>query len=302
MSVENTFDPLELALVQAGRAIAYPPTPPIAARVAQSLAATPMRPAPRTARTPWWRAWAWPRRRLVGSLVVALFLTLCLLLAFPNTREAIAQFFGLNTIRIFPITPTPTATSTPTAQIAPTPVGASGAQLVITPQPTTTPSATPTPAPRAQCCETTLADAQARAQFKLLLPPNQPPSRAHLQQIFDPFQQVILIFGDPASPTFTLYQAHNAAYGKFVPFGKGVDAGTIIETLRVRGQPAFWMTGAPHLLVYLDARGTPVPESARTVDVNTLAWEALNGRDSLTYRIETKLSKEEAIRFAESLR
>jgi hypothetical protein len=215
-------------------------------------------------------------------LIVALGLAIALLLAFPETRNAIAQFFGLNTIRIIPITPTPTPQiSTPNPQMPTAP-----------PQPTAT--------PRTQCCETALAEAQARAKFKILLPPNQTPSRVHLQNIFDQWQQAILIFGDPNNPTFTLYQAHNAAYGKLIYANKGVGPGTVIAETKVGELRALWITGEPHILIYLDARGQPVIDTERVVDVNTLAWERI--AQGLTYRLETKQSKEEAIRFAESLR
>ncbi len=272
--------------MRAGRAIAYPATPPIVTRLQAQLKQLPA-PLPVTPRASWWSALVGTRQRLAWSLIVALVLAIALLLAFPETRNAIAQFFGLNTIRIIPITPTPTPIALPTPLSHATRL------------PTPTPPATPQPTPRAQCCETTLAEAQARAKFKIVLPPHQKPSRVHLQNIFDQWQQAILIFGEPNNPTFTLYQAHNAAYGKLIYANKGVGAGTIIEETKVGELRALWITGEPHILIYLDTRGQPVIDTERVVDVNTLAWERI--AQGLTYRLETKQSKEEAIRFAESL-
>ena len=282
MNTEHPLDPLEQALVRVGRTLSYPPPPPIVARLQTQLKQLP---AP-TSRVSWWSALLGSRQRRAWSLVIALVLAIALLLAFPDTRNAIAQFFGLNTIRIIPITPTPTPTALPTPLPGDTPLP--------------TPTSTRAPTPRAQCCATTLAEARARTKFKLLLPPEQTPSRVHVQQIFDPWQQIILVFGEPSNPTFTLYQAHNAAYGKLLYANKGVGAGTLIEETKVGELRALWITGEPHILVYLDTRGQPVIDTERIVDVNTLAWE--NIIQGLTYRLETKRSKEEAIHFAEALR
>ena len=68
---------------------------------------------------------------------------------------------------------------------------------------------------------------------------------------------------------------------------------------KVKDARALWLSGEPHILVYLDASGRPVTETERTVDASTLAWESVV--TGITYRLETKLSKEEAVRFAESL-
>jgi hypothetical protein len=284
VNTEHPLDPLEQALVSAGRAMTYPATPSIATRLQAQLKQLPA-PLPPTPRGSWWATLFGTRQRLAWSLMIALVLAIALLLAFPDARNAIAQFFGLNTIRIIPVTPTPTPTALPTPLSRVTPLA--------------TPTPTPVPTPRAQCCETTLANAQTRAKFKIVLPPNQTPSRVHLQNVFDQWQQIILVFGDPNNPTFTLYQAHNVVYGKLVTANKSVGPGTVIEETRVGHLRALWITGEPHVLVYLDARGQPVFDTERVVDANTLAWESVV--QGLTYRLETKRSKEEAIRFAESL-
>ncbi len=253
----------------------YPATPRLAVRVRAALEAE-------QSRRPL-RLWLL-QPRLAWSLAAAILLALALLLAYPDTRNAIAQLLGLRSIQIIVVTPTPTPSATPTARPQ------------ETPRPTATP--TSTPVPRTQCCQTTLADAQARARFKLRLPPGQTPSRIYLQNVFgEEFQQVILVFGDPGAPSFTLYEAHTVVYQKIVNFGKEVGSGTVIAETTVKGQRALWFTGAPHVLVYLDANGRPVPESERTVNANTLAWEM----GDITFRLETSLSKEEAVRFAESL-
>ncbi len=272
MNPGNEFAKLEQALVRAGRGIAYPATPGLAARVRATLEAEQRR------RIVWL-----PRPAFIA--LAALVIAFALLIAFPETRDALAQFLGLRTIRIIPVTPTTTPQSLGTrSPVAVVPVTA-------TPQ-----SGVPTltPVPRIQCCETTLADAQAKSRFKILLPPSQSPNLVYLQSIPSfgiDAQQVILVFGDPRAPQFTLFEATNFLYGKMV------SGGTVIEETQVKRQRALWLTGAPHLLVYLDANGQPRFDSERSVNANTLAWEI----GEVTYRLETPLSKEEAIRLAESL-
>ena len=266
MDSENDFEKLEEVLVRAGKTIGYPATPSLGLRVRAELQTPSAR-----------RAFELPR--LVWTVAIAVVLAIALLLAFPETREALAQIFGLRTIQIIPITPTATVSPLPTQTNA-----------------TSTPTILPSPSPFAQCCETTLDDARAKSNFPIRLPPSPPPSLVFLQKIPDfgtlnP-QQVILVFGDPNHPQFTLYEATDFLYGKLV------SGGTVIEETRVDGARALWLEGAPHLVVYLESHGVPRPNTERPVNANTLAWEI----GSVTYRLETNTSKEEAIRFAESLR
>jgi hypothetical protein len=241
MEQRSEFQNLEQLLTRAGKSIAYPAMPALAMHVRTRL----------ESQSRQRRAWL-PRRAF--AFAVAIILAIGLLLAFPETREALAQLLGLRTIRIIPVTPTPTLPS-----LSPTPLlgGATGA--------------TPTQmlTARAQCCETTLLEAQAKSKFKILLPPSQTPSRVYLQVIPDfgsGAQQVILVFGEPNAPQFVLYQATNFLYGKIV------SGGTVISETQVRGQRALWFTGAPHLLVYLDSNDRVRFENERAVNLNTLAW------------------------------
>ncbi len=281
MNTENDFEKLENALIRAGKSIAYPETPPLAARVRAEL-----HPKPR-------RALGLPRWALTA--LAAMVIAVALLVAFPAARDALAQILGLRTIRIIFVTPT--RPLPPTA-----PPSTTGERRRGEGTPTATPPPTHTPAPRTQCCETTLADARAQAKFKILLPLTPKPSRVFVQDtssFLSGSQQIIFVFGDPSAPTFTLYEATNVLYGKLLAvYGTGGEGGTIISETAVSGNRALWLSGAPHILVYLDANGQPQFATERTVNANTLGWEAGN----VTYRLETSASEEEAIRFAESLR
>ncbi len=288
----NEFAKLEEALIQAGRTIEYPATPPLAARVRQALERASAPPS-----VNWGARW-FPR--VLVPLAIAVVLALALLFALPDAREAVAQFLGLGGLRIFYVTPTPLPTAT--SQARATPSSTSTARAQATPVPTR--AQTPTPSLAALCCEVTLQEAQAQASLKLLLPPDQSPSKVYFQRILSDGEQVVLVFGDPKHPTFTLYEAQRWVYGKMLASGatgKIVGSGTLIRETQVRGKRALWLSGAPHVVVRLDARGNPIYETARTVDANTLVWETGDPDRGTIYRLETRRSLEQAIVFAESL-
>ena len=73
--------------------------------------------------------------------------------------------------------------------------------------------------------------------------------------------------------------------------------GTTIEAVRVNGEPGFWLSGAPHELVFRGPDGQDIPESVRLAG-NVLVWEH---RD-LVLRLEGNLTKAQALRIAGSVR
>jgi len=267
MAERYDFQKLEEVLIETGRAIEYPSTPGLAARVRVALQAD-------RARQPA-RSIFRSRGFAIGLAVIAIVLTL---LFIPQTRDVIAQILGLRTIRIIEATPTPAA-----------------------------PAPTPTPGvvPFKQCCPSTLADAQRRAHFKILLPPDEAPSQVFFQdQIFgrgSDAQQLVLVFGDAAQPRFILYEAQGWLYEKIIN-ASGAQAGTLITETQVNGQRAVWLTGAPHILVTLDQAGNPIFDTERPINANTLIWEKHDTAIDTTYRLETTLSLAEAVRFAAALR
>src|SRR5512143_1677872 len=96
MAELDEFQKLEQALIDAGRAIDYPPTPNLAARVRANLNGEP--------RQPDRPVWRWRPAFVVALAILA---AMALLLIIPEMREAIAQLMGLRTIRIIEMTPTP---------------------------------------------------------------------------------------------------------------------------------------------------------------------------------------------------
>lgn len=80
-------------------------------------------------------------------------------------------------------------------------------------------------------------------------------------------------------------------------FQKVLGPGTTIETVRVRGTTGWWVSGAPHEFVYVDADGRPVFDSRRIVG-DTLMWSD----GTITYRLESGLDRAAAVALADSLR
>jgi hypothetical protein len=136
----------------------------------------------------------------------------------------------------------------------------------------------------------TLGEARSLAGFPVRLPTYPPgigtPSAVYVQHLL--YETVVILSYEEEG--FELHQAR--LRGKFV---KGVPRG--IEVAAVGGALALWVPGE-HGTAYEDENGMEVGGSVRPVYRPTLLWE----RDGITYRLETDLSKAEAIRVAESLR
>jgi hypothetical protein len=77
---------------------------------------------------------------------------------------------------------------------------------------------------------------------------------------------------------------------------KIVDSGTRLTRVTVDGSPGYWISGPPHFFFYIDPTGKSIDDSQRVVG-DTLVWTT----GDVTYRLETTLGMEAAIRLAESL-
>jgi hypothetical protein len=79
-------------------------------------------------------------------------------------------------------------------------------------------------------------------------------------------------------------------------FEKIVRDGTTVERLRVGDHPGYWLEGAPHFFFYRTADGRIVDDGRRWV-VDALIWS-----DGVTtFRLETSLGRDAALRIAASL-
>jgi hypothetical protein len=132
-----------------------------------------------------------------------------------------------------------------------------------------------------------LAEARRAAPFEVAVPAS----------LGDP-DEVRIADGDPPRVVSLLYDSGiriDQFDGRISPvFFKKTDAADM-EMVRVGSVDGVWVP-SPHPLLYVDREGKDRVESARLA-AKTLIWEA----DGVTYRLEGELSREEAIRIAESL-
>jgi hypothetical protein len=79
------------------------------------------------------------------------------------------------------------------------------------------------------------------------------------------------------------------------PIGKIIGSGTVVEPVRI-GDGGYWIEGDPHTYFYISPEGEHVEEGRRWVG-DALIWQD----GDMTYRIETSLGRDAAVRIAESL-
>jgi hypothetical protein len=81
-------------------------------------------------------------------------------------------------------------------------------------------------------------------------------------------------------------------------FVEGVDAGAEIETVRVGDHPGYWISGAPHAVFFVCYDAGECREERYRLAGNVLVWE----RDGITLRLESSLSRADAVTIGESMR
>ena len=246
----------------------YPRTPNIAGSVTTRL---------RTRTRPRFNS-----KALVWSLTIILVLCSSLMLI-PPARAAILEFIQIGVVRIFPQPVEPT--------VAPlqTPVPESFVPVTAT---SSSQSSNLIPILNQMAGKTTLVEAQDKVEFSILLPayPSDlgQPDYVYVQNADG--NMVILVWLDPQHPEKVLMSLH------FIPNGswaiKKVEP-KVIEETKVDGDRAIWTTG-PYPLIFPNGD----IQFERLVSGHVLIWAGLD----VTYRLETDLSMEEAVRIAESLK
>jgi hypothetical protein len=267
---------LEGALADLAASLEFPPTPDLAAAVSARLGEAPA-PAPARARL---------RRRLTGLAgwrrlavagVVAAVLAAAVLVASPGTREAVARRLGLRGVDIrIGGPPPPTATTRPAERL----------ELGLGER-------------------VTLEEAGRRVGFRILVPATgdlRRPDAVFVNQAVPVGGRVDLVYrarpGLPASPYTDVGLLVTQFRGRPTPeFIKKVTRMGLVEELTVGGEPGYWFSGEPHFFTYQDADGILQEERTRLAG-NTLIWQ----RGELTLRIEGEISRDEALRIAESMR
>jgi hypothetical protein len=261
---------LERALTDLGGHLDFPATPDLAPAVAGRLREAPAAPA----RGPRVRGW----RRLAVAALAAAVLAAAVLVVSPGTREAVARRLGLRgvDIRLGGGRPTPTVTTRAGERLE---LGLGG--------------------------RVTLEQARRRVAFPVLVPtvPGfQRPDAVYVNRGQPLGGRVDLVFrarpGLPASPYTDVGLLVTQFQGTLTAdFIKKVVAGGLVEEVRVAGQPGYWFSGEPHFFTFRDRAGEINDESTRLAG-NTLVWQA----GARTLRLEGQLSRQKALRIAESMR
>jgi hypothetical protein len=219
-------------------------------------------------------------RRLAWSLTILLVVFSSLMLI-PPARAAIIEFIQIGIVRIFRGTPTPLPVPNegPPSTMIP---------LTATPGPTL-PALIPILENLAG--EMTLEEAEQTVDFPILLP-SYPPDLGRPDRIFvqdADGKMAILVWLDPQQPDRVLMSLH------FVPRGSwAIDKvePTLIKETEVNGQRAIWAVGPYPLRLYNGDL-----EFTRLIKGHVLVWQ----EGDITYRLETDLPLDGAIRVAESL-
>jgi hypothetical protein len=250
---------LELMLTQVGAELGYPPTPPLADAVAERLKAAEPR-----HRQP-------VRRVLLTSLAALLAIAAAAVAAVPSARHAVLDWLGLRGVRIVRVPQLPA--------LRPGPIGRT---LDLGRR-------------------TTLSEARSHVRFSVLVPDARP-NEVYLSPT-PPGGRVTLVYtARPGLPRATGTRA-GMLITEFlgqqpVDFvEKTLGSGTSAVRVRVNGEPGVWISGAPHAVAYLDARGVAREDTLRLAG-NTLLWR----HGSVLLRIEAHVTLRSALRIARSMR
>lgn len=259
---------LEIQLRALGRLLAIPsgPSTPLAARVTARL----LDERPQRARC----GWLWPSLRFRRSTILALAAALII-----TAIAAAAVGLNLPGLRIiFGPLPSLPPTATPGTSNAHLPGALLGLGSLVSPE-----------------------EAQALVDFALVRPSDPdigPPDATYVR-----LGRVAFVWAPtPTLPATTdreiglLLNEFHGTYDETV-VEKVADSGTHVEPVTVNGSAGYWIAGAPHFMRYRDPSGEPMDDTYRGVG-QTLIWAA-NG---VTFRLETALDRDAAIRLAESLR
>jgi hypothetical protein len=211
------------------------------------------------------------QRKLTWALF-ALVIIVGGLLAVPPVRAQILEFLQVGVVQIF--------LGEPVEDPAPTqvPDGSLPREALI-------------PSLQVIAGEIDLQAAQEQLPFSIHLPSYPAdlgePDLVFLQDMAGPF--LVLVWMDPRQPEQVRLSLHLIGPGSYA-LGKSMPR--TVGMTQVNEQPAVWAEG-PYILTMANGG----VENYRLIDGHVLIWE----EGGLTYRLETDLSMEEAIRIAESL-
>ena len=132
-------------------------------------------------------------------------------------------------------------------------------------------------------------EAERLLGFRLLLPPLDAEPAVHL---LDGVLATVILRADGRPVLLSEYAARD--YGLLK---KSVGEKTLVEPVRVAGQPGLWVEGPPHTLTYFSSSGE-FREKTVKIHGNVLLWT----RGPVTVRLEGRISKRQALRLAGQVR
>jgi hypothetical protein len=203
-----------------------------------------------------------PRRKLVHALATVAVAALVATLAIPDARSALLRFLQIGSERIELVDELP--------EVSPTPPELDLMLGLRVP----------------------LAEARRRAGFDLLELEDAPDS-----VYVGDRGTVWSLYGRPDEVRLLIAQTPRLAVDEGFLLKKLVAGGTSVEQAFVRGEPAYFLSGEPHVVVLLGPDGAPITETARLAR-DVLVWE----EDGRTVRIEGELTRDQALELAESMR
>jgi hypothetical protein len=242
---------LEIALVDLGRRIEFPPTPELAPGVRARLA---------EGRTP---RFAPGRRRALLIALAVVTVAIGAVMAVPQTRAAILEFFRLRGVTVERVDELPTV-----------PINQDFNKLFLGER-------------------VTLDEARERADFDVVVPEALGDPDGIYFSSSPPGGMVSFVYGTVEEPT-ALFTEFRATVEEVV--FKKVAATTRVEPVSVDGEPGYFLSGDPHEFSYLDRTGQFRRELVRLAG-NTMLWE----RGPVTLRLEADVPRDEALKIARSV-
>jgi hypothetical protein len=259
---------LERRLGDVGRRVAFPATPDLAGLVSRRLAAE----ATERRRRPdsrWWRS-----RRAAVAAVLLLALVVGMVALLTAASPTLADRFGLRGVRIFLLDEEPT--------VEPAPVG-TGLMLGR---------------------RVSLEQARREVGYAIRVPTADGlgrPDEVYLSRVPSDGMVSFVYRPRPGLP-----ESRDSGVGALLSQFPGrtenrlaqkiLGPASTLESARVKGGRAYWIAGEPHVFSYTDPSGEVRYEEYRLAE-SVLLWE----EGELTLRLEGAMTKEEALRIAESM-
>ncbi|HKX47171.1 MAG TPA: hypothetical protein VJM06_00770 [Gaiellaceae bacterium] len=201
------------------------------------------------------------RRRVMLALAVLALAALLATLAIPDARSALLRFLQIGGARIELVDDLP--------EVA----GPAELELMLGKR-------------------VSLAEARGLAGFDLLEPDEEPDA-----VFLGERGTVWFLYGTPDAVRLLVSQTPDVRIDEPFVLKKLAAAGTRVEGASVRGSPAYFLSGEPHVVLLLDELGEEIPESLRLAR-DVLVWEE-RGR---TVRLEGDLTLDEALELADAMR